>query len=51
MLINVEGHGTNRWILIDYKDVVVHVFHQEERSTYNLEKLWDTKQKNADVAQ
>ena len=48
---HVEGHGTNRWILIDYKDVVVHVFHQEERSTYNLEKLWDTKQKNADVAQ
>ncbi len=43
---HIEGHGTNRWILLDYKDVVVHVFHPEERSNYSLEKLWDAKRKN-----
>lgn len=46
---HVEGHGNDKWILIDYKDVVVHVFYTEERASYNLEKLWDTKLKNSDV--
>ena len=35
-----EGHGTNRWVLLDYGDLVVHVFHVEERVTYALERLW-----------
>ena len=30
---HVEGRNSNRWILIDYKDVVVHIFHPEERAT------------------
>jgi len=42
---HVEGRSGDKWILIDYKDVVVHVFHPEERANYNLEKLWDTKRK------
>ncbi len=33
-----KNHG--RWILLDYKDVVVHVFHKQERSFYDLERLW-----------
>ena len=37
---HVEGRSGDRWLLIDYKDVVVHVFHPEERSNYNLEMLW-----------
>ena len=35
-----EGHGENRWVLLDYLDFVVHVQHTEERTLYNLERLW-----------
>ena len=35
-----EGYDTARWILLDYADVVIHVFHQEDRGFYNLERLW-----------
>ncbi|MBO1031861.1 ribosome silencing factor [Tessaracoccus sp. SD287] len=35
-----EGDRENRWVLLDYLDVVVHVQHSEERETYSLERLW-----------
>jgi len=35
-----EGYDTARWILLDYADVVIHVFHQEDRDFYKLERLW-----------
>ena len=35
-----EGYHAMRWIVLDYVDVVVHVFHKEERSFYNLDRLW-----------
>jgi ribosome-associated protein len=35
-----EGYDTARWILLDYADVVIHVFHEEDRAFYNLERLW-----------
>lgn len=35
-----EGKHEARWILIDFGDVVVHVFHEQERIFYGLERLW-----------
>ncbi|SDQ48136.1 ribosome-associated protein [Virgibacillus subterraneus] len=36
----LEGYEQARWILVDLGDIVCHVFHKEERSYYNLERLW-----------
>ncbi len=35
-----EGDRENRWVLLDYGDVIVHVQHAEERRLYALERLW-----------
>jgi ribosome-associated protein len=37
---HVEGYEARRWILLDYVDVVVHVFHAKAREYYLLDKLW-----------
>lgn len=37
---HVEGLRTGRWVLIDYIDFVVHVFHPAAREFYQLERLW-----------
>ena len=36
----IEGYQSANWIILDYLDVVVHVFYEETRHYYNLEKLW-----------
>lgn len=38
--IRREGRESGRWILLDFGDIIVHVFHQEEREFYQLERLW-----------
>jgi len=35
-----EGRQEARWVLLDFGDLVVHVFHEEERLYYGLERLW-----------
>ena len=37
---HVEGVSTGRWVLLDFVDFVVHLFHPETRSFYQLERLW-----------
>ena len=36
----IEGRATSQWILMDYFDVIVHIFQEETREFYALEKLW-----------
>ena len=37
---HIEGTDTRRWMLLDFVDIVVHVFRQETREFYSLERLW-----------
>jgi ribosome-associated protein len=37
---HIEGHDTLRWVLLDYVHVIVHVFREETRDYYGLERLW-----------
>jgi ribosome-associated protein len=38
--MGIEGYDESRWILLDYGDIVVHVFDDETRAYYGLEELW-----------
>lgn len=35
-----EGYDSANWILLDYQDIIVHIFDQESRSFYDLERIW-----------
>ncbi len=36
----IEGYQTANWVLMDYKDIIVHVFCKEDRLFYDLERIW-----------
>ncbi len=38
--LRIEGYREGRWIVIDYGDVLIHIFHKREREFYGLERLW-----------
>jgi len=38
---HVEGYDAQKWILIDYVDIVVHIFDSDTRLYYSIEKLWE----------
>jgi ribosome-associated protein len=43
--LGIEGRGEGRWTLLDYHDVIVHVFLEEARQFYELEILWESSPK------
>ena len=50
--LGLEGYQESRWILLDYGDVVVHLFEAEAREYYGLEDLWcDAKRIEVDLPQ
>jgi ribosome-associated protein len=36
----IEGYRTGNWILLDYGDIIIHVFSKEDRLFYDLERIW-----------
>ena len=38
--LGIEGYDEGRWVLMDFADVIVHIFQQEVRRHYDLERLW-----------
>ena len=36
-----EGYGEGKWIVLDFADILVHIFYPDERKYYNMERLWD----------
>ena len=43
--VNKEGESSSGWILMDYQDIVVHLFTKEQRAFYDLEKIWSDAKK------
>ena len=45
----IEGYDAANWILMDYQDVIVHIFNEDERLFFDLERIWsDAKEIDAD---
>lgn len=38
--VRIEGHSGGNWIVLDYSDIIVHIFYKETRDMYSLERLW-----------
>lgn len=42
--LRIEGTPESGWVLMDYSDIIVHVFGKQERAFYSLDKLWSSAQ-------
>ncbi|HJV33664.1 ribosome silencing factor [Geomonas sp.] len=40
-VLDTEGYDEGRWVVVDYGDIIVHIFQEEVRAIYNLDELWD----------
>ena len=40
---NIEGRKNSKWILMDYGDIIVHLFDKKKKKNYGIEKLWSDK--------
>ena len=38
--LGIEGRKNNLWVLMDYDDIIIHIFEEQTRAYYELEKLW-----------
>lgn len=50
-LRSVEGRQTGNWILMDYHDVIVHIFDKENRLFYDIERIWKDGKKIIDISE
>ncbi len=48
---HIEGLSAGRWVLLDFVDIVVHLFHPEARAFYQLERLWNDAPKFVPLAE
>ena len=46
----VEGNQNSTWILMDYNDIIIHIFSKEDRLFYDLERIW-TDRKKIDISE
>lgn len=42
---SIEGTPESGWIIMDYEDIIVHIFNSEKRRFYNIERLWNNTEK------
>ena len=45
-LLREEGYAAGRWTVLDFGNILLHLFHPDERRYYNMERLWDDEQGN-----
>lgn len=48
--VRIEGYRDARWILLDFSVVVMHIFQEEERAFYDLERLWSGSERKLELA-
>jgi ribosome-associated protein len=49
--LRLEGYREGRWIVIDYGDILIHIFHKNEREFYGLERLWTDGTNSLDITE